>query len=111
MLSVAAAARLDRAGVVQEARIVLGAVASRPMIAASAADALRGRPLTDEAIAEAAGRAYEVAKPMDNTDYALVWRKRVSRDFVTYALRELRGDDMRETRRRIARQTLMGLSY
>ena len=111
VLSVAAAARLDRAGAVQEARIVLGAVASRPMIAASAADALRGRPLTDEAIAEAAGRAYEVAKPMDNTDYALVWRKRVSRDFVTYALRELRGDDMRETRRRIARQTLMGLSY
>jgi 4-hydroxybenzoyl-CoA reductase subunit beta len=110
VLSVAAAARLDRAGVVQEARIVLGAVASRPMTATSAADVLRGRTLTDDAIAEAAGRAYDVAKPMDNTDYALVWRKRVSRDFVTYALRELRGDDMRETRRRIARQTLMGLS-
>ena len=29
---------------------------------------------------------------MDNTDYGLVWRKRVTRDFVTYALRELRGD-------------------
>jgi 4-hydroxybenzoyl-CoA reductase subunit beta len=111
VLSVAAAAKLDGAGVVQEARIVLGAVASRPMIAKSAADALRGRALTDEVIAGAADRAYDVAKPMDNTDFALHWRKRVTRDFVTYALRELRGDDMRSTRRRIARQTLMGLSY
>jgi CO/xanthine dehydrogenase FAD-binding subunit len=111
VLSVAAAAKLDRAGVVQNARIVLGAVASRPMIATSAADVLRGRPLTDDVIAGAAAQAYGVAKPMDNTDFALHWRKRVSRDFVTYALRELRGDDMRDTRRRIARQTLMGLSY
>jgi 4-hydroxybenzoyl-CoA reductase subunit beta len=111
VLSVAAAARLDHGGVVQDARIVLGAVASRPMIATQAAVGLRGHSLTDEAIARAADRAYEVAKPMDNTDYALVWRKRVSRDFVTYALRELRGDDMRDTRRRIARQALMGLSY
>jgi 4-hydroxybenzoyl-CoA reductase subunit beta len=111
VLSVAAAARLDSAGAVQDARIVLGAVASRPMIAASASDALRGRPLTDESIAEAAGRAYDVAKPMDNTDFALHWRKRVARDFVTYALRELRGDDMRDARRRIARQALMSLSY
>jgi hypothetical protein len=62
-------------------------------------------------IAEAAEGAYQVAKPMDNTDFALVWRKRVTRDFVTYALRELRGDDMRETRRKIARQTMMGLAY
>ena len=35
---------------------------------------------------------------MDNTDFSLVWRKRVTRDFVAYALRELRGDDMREVR-------------
>jgi 4-hydroxybenzoyl-CoA reductase subunit beta len=111
VLSVAAAAKLDRAGVVQDARIVLGAVASRPMIATSAADVLRGRPLIDDVIADAAAQAYGVAKPMDNTDFALHWRKRVTRDFVTYALRELRGDDMRDTRRRIARQTLRGLSY
>ena len=46
---------------------------------------------------------------MDNTDFALVWRKRVTRDFVGYALRELRGDDMRATRTKIARHTLEGL--
>ena len=42
---------------------------------------------------------------MDNTDFALVWRKRVTRDFVSYALRELRGDDVRELRRGIARRS------
>jgi CO/xanthine dehydrogenase FAD-binding subunit len=108
---VAAAARLDESGAVLDARVVLGAVASRPLASTAAADTLRGRRLTDEAIAEAADAAYQVAKPMDNTDFTLHWRKRVTRDFVTYALRELRGDDMRATRVKIARQTLMGLAY
>jgi hypothetical protein len=62
--------------------------------------------LTDEVIAEAAERAAQLAKPMDNTDFALVWRKRVARDFVTYALRELRGDDVSQTRRQTARLIL-----
>jgi hypothetical protein len=47
-----------------------------------------------------------VAKPMDNTDFTLHWRKRVAAEFVTYALRELRGDDVRALRRRIARHDL-----
>ncbi len=111
VLSVAAAAAFDSGGAVQDARIVLGAVASRPIVAEAAARVLRGRELTDEAIAEAAESAYTFAKPMDNTDFALVWRKRVTRDFVTYALRELRGDDMRDIRAKIARHTLIGLEY
>ncbi|MDE3155984.1 MAG: FAD binding domain-containing protein [Acidobacteriota bacterium] len=105
VLSVAAAARFD-GDLVAEARLVLGAVASRPMPAPAAAAVLVGRRLDDEAIAEAADLAFGVAKPMDNTDFTLVWRKRVSRAFVTYALRELRGDDMRDCRVRIARQGL-----
>ena len=36
-------------------------------------------------------------------DRDLYWRKDVTAAFVGYALRELRGDDMRETRQRIAR--------
>ncbi|HEY7475575.1 MAG TPA: FAD binding domain-containing protein [Vicinamibacterales bacterium] len=110
VLGVAAAARFEPDGAVAEARLVLGAVSSRPMPAGQAAAALAGRPLTDEAIAEAADLAFAVAKPMDNTDFALVWRKRVTRDFVTYALRELRGDDMRAVRTKIARHALEGLS-
>ena len=110
VLGVAAAVRLERDGTVTEARIVLGAVSSRPLVADKAAASLIGRPLSDQTIAEAADLAFVISKPMDNTDFALVWRKRVTRDFVTYALRELRGDDMRATRTRIARHALQGLS-
>jgi len=107
VLSIAAAAKIADDGTVEAARLVLGAVASRPIAAPAASAALIGRRLTDEVIAEAAERAAQPAKPMDNTDFSLLWRKRVTRDFVTYALRELRGDDTREVRRRVARQMLM----
>ena len=106
VLSVAAAARLAADGTVEQARIVLGAVASRPMPAPAASGSLQGKKLTDAVIAEAAALAAKVAKPMDNTDFTLHWRKRVASEFVTYALRELRGDDMREQRVRIARHSL-----
>ncbi len=43
---------------------------------------------------------------MDNTDLDLYWRKGVVAEFVGYALREIRGDDMRTTRVRIARHAL-----
>ena len=76
---------------------MLGAVASRPVEAPAAAAALVGQPLTDDAIARRGRtRGASRRKPMDNTDFTLLWRKRVTREFVTYALRELRGDDMRE---------------
>jgi 4-hydroxybenzoyl-CoA reductase subunit beta len=106
VLSIAIAAKLAADGTVEAARVVLGAVASRPIAAPAAVAVLIGRQLTDETIAEAAERAAQPAKPMDNTDFSLVWRKRVTRDFVGYALRELRGDDMRELRRKVSRQLL-----
>jgi len=109
VLSIAAAVKLARDGTVEEARIVLGAVASRPMEAPEANRSLVGHDLSDAAIAHAADLAAQPARPMDNTDFALVWRKRVTRDFVTYALRELRGDDVRGLRRGIARRELLGL--
>ena len=46
------------------------------------------------------------AKPLDNTDMDLYWRKEVTAEFAGYALREVRGDDMRETRLRIARAAI-----
>jgi 4-hydroxybenzoyl-CoA reductase subunit beta len=106
VLGVAAAADLSRDGTIERARIVLGAAASRPLVAVEAATALEGRKLTDDTIAEAAAASAKIAKPMDNTDFTLHWRKRVTSEFVAYALRELRGDDMREIRRRIARWDL-----
>jgi 4-hydroxybenzoyl-CoA reductase subunit beta len=106
VLSVAAALRLADDGTVEQARVVLGAVASRPQPSEAAADALEGSRLTDGSIVEAAGAAARLAKPMDNTDFTLHWRKRMATEMVGYALRELRGDDMREQRRRIARHAL-----
>jgi 4-hydroxybenzoyl-CoA reductase subunit beta len=106
VLSVAAAAKFREDGTVEAARIVLGAVASRPIDAAAAAKAVAGQPLTDEVIAHAAETAARPAKPMDNTDFDLTWRKRVLKDVVTYALRELRGDDVRDWRRKLSKQLL-----
>jgi 4-hydroxybenzoyl-CoA reductase subunit beta len=94
VLSVAAAARFTESGVVEDARIVIGSAASRPLVALDAAKTLVGRPLNGESIAEAAVLAARIAKPLDNTDFDMSWRKRVTGEFVTCALRELRGDDV-----------------
>jgi 4-hydroxybenzoyl-CoA reductase subunit beta len=107
--SVAAAARMD-GDVVVEARIVLGAVASRPLEVPAAAERLAGQRLTDALIASVADDAYALAKPMDNTDFELLWRKKTVRSLVTSALRELRGDDMREARTKLARHPLIVVS-
>ncbi len=106
VLSVAAAVKFGDDGTVENARIILGAVASRPINAGGAATAIIGQRLTDEVIAHAAETAAKPAKPMDNTDFDLTWRKRVMKDVVTYALRELRGDDVREWRRTISKLIL-----
>jgi 4-hydroxybenzoyl-CoA reductase subunit beta len=105
ILGVAAALKFDK-DVVTDARVALGAVASRPFLVEKAGEFLKGKRLTDEVIAEAAGMVANRAKPMDNTDMDLYWRKEVADDFAGYALRELRGDDLRETRLKIARQAL-----
>jgi len=105
VLGVAAAVKVARDGSVEEARIALGAVSSRPLLT-KAGELLVGRKLTDEAIAEVGRKVASVAKPMDNTDLDLYWRKGVVSEFVGYALREIRGDDMSATRVRIARHAL-----
>jgi 4-hydroxybenzoyl-CoA reductase subunit beta len=106
VLSVAAAAKFTADGTVEAARIVLGAVSSRPIVAVAAANAVIGQRLTDEVIARAADAAAKPAKPMDNTDFDLTWRKRIMKDIVACALRELRGDDVREMRRKLSKMSL-----
>jgi 4-hydroxybenzoyl-CoA reductase subunit beta len=103
VLSVAAAAHFSSQGVVEDARIVVGSAASRPLIARDAAKSLLGHPLNRETIAEAATLAARIAKPLDNTDFNMTWRKRVTAEFVTYALRELRGDDVQAERESLSR--------
>jgi 4-hydroxybenzoyl-CoA reductase subunit beta len=103
VLSVAAAARLSTDNVVEDARIVVGSSACRPLPATDAAKLLLGHPLNQQTIEEAAALAARIAKPLDNTDFDMTWRKRVTAEFVTYALRELRGDDVRAERESFTR--------
>jgi 4-hydroxybenzoyl-CoA reductase subunit beta len=90
ILGVAAAVRMN-GEVVEEARIVLGAVQVSPVEARDAAGFLRGKRLDGETIEMAAGIAYKPAKPLDNADLAYAWRKRMARIEVARALRELAG--------------------
>lgn len=85
------AAWVDRAkdGTVTAARIVLGAVASHPQEIPEAAAAIVGAKLSDTSISAAADAAYKPAKPMDNTDYTLAWRKEMVRVHVQRALAEI----------------------
>jgi 4-hydroxybenzoyl-CoA reductase subunit beta len=90
VLGVAVAARLE-SGVVREARIVLGAVASRPREATAAAQALVGGRLAPELITRVADLAAGPAKPLDNTDFTHPYRKRMTRVFVARALGQIAG--------------------
>ena len=105
LLGVAASVRLSPDGAVEDARLVLGAVSSHPLTI-HVEKIVLGKKLADDVIAEVGEAAQSRAKPMDNADMDLRWRKHVVADFVGYALKELRGDDMSAMRLRIARQAL-----
>jgi CO/xanthine dehydrogenase FAD-binding subunit len=92
VLGVAAAARLED-GIVREARIVLGAVASQPREATAAAATLIGQRLTPELITKAADVAAGPSKPLDNTDFTHPYRKKLTRVYVARALARVAGLD------------------
>jgi 4-hydroxybenzoyl-CoA reductase subunit beta len=75
---------------VADARVVLGAVASHPMEVVESAEAIIGTQLEDTAVSAAAEAAFRPSKPMDNTDFGLAWRKEMTRNYVSGALKELR---------------------
>jgi 4-hydroxybenzoyl-CoA reductase subunit beta len=95
VLGVAVRVRLGAGGAagapVEAARIFVGGAGSRPQEARAAADKLIGRVLDEDAIREAAGLIARVAKPMQNTDFTLSWRKSVASAYAARALRELVG--------------------
>lgn len=88
ILGVAVALKLDADGTCIDAHIVLGAVSSAPVEASDAAKLLIGNKITPELIDAAAEAAYRPAKPLDNTDMALSYRKRMARVYVAGALAE-----------------------
>jgi len=79
----------DRVSLVKDARIVLGGIAPSPLNIAEAAAALIGQPLDGDHIQAAAEAAYIKARPLDNTDFVMNWRKQMTRQYTLRALQEL----------------------
>src|SRR6266566_5717427 len=74
---------------IKNARIVLGGIAPSPIQVEDAAAALVGHPLDDDRIRAAAEAAYTRARPLDNTDFVMNWRKQMARQYTLRALHEL----------------------
>lgn len=75
--------------VVGAAKIVLGGIAPSPLEIKEAETALVGNPLDDAHIQAAAEAAYVKARPLDNTDFVMNWRKQMTRQYTLRALRDL----------------------
>ncbi|MGQ4807356.1 4-hydroxybenzoyl-CoA reductase subunit beta [Candidatus Entotheonellaceae bacterium PAL068K] len=97
ILGVAVSLRLDDDGTCSAARIVLGAVTSAPVVATDAAAVLVGQRLTSTVIEAAASAAFRPAKPLDNTDLLLSYRKKMVRVHVARTLCQLAGLPIRPT--------------
>ena len=89
MLGVAVALRQQNDGTVTEARITLGAVASHPVEVPAAATRLIGQHLEPSLIAEVAALAAKPARPLDNADLTMSYRKQVTTAYVRRALEAL----------------------
>ncbi|MBI5029731.1 MAG: FAD binding domain-containing protein [Chloroflexi bacterium] len=89
ILGVAAALRIAPHGIVEQARIVLGAIASYPVDTVEAEKIVVGQKLTADVIEAAAEAAYKPAKPMDNADASYAWRKKMVRVYVARALEQI----------------------
>ena len=64
---------------VTDARVALGAVAATPIMVPAAAEALIGRPISDETIAAAAQASHDAATPIDDMRGSIKQRKHLSR--------------------------------
>ncbi len=89
VLGVAAAVNLAADGTIEQTRIVLGGVAPAPIEVKEAAAALIGQPFNQERMEAAAEACYLKARPLDNTDFVMGWRKQMARPFAMRALVEL----------------------
>jgi CO/xanthine dehydrogenase FAD-binding subunit len=69
---------------------VLGGIAPAPVEVKAAADALVGAPLDEERMQAAAEACYAKARPLDNTDFVMNWRKQMAKPYVLRALAELK---------------------
>ena len=90
VLGVAAWIKTDAgSNVVNDARIVLGGIAPSPVEVKEAQEALVGGLFDAEHIHAAAEAAYVKARPLDNTDFVMNWRKQMAREYTLRALKDL----------------------
>jgi 4-hydroxybenzoyl-CoA reductase subunit beta len=89
VLGVAAWIKTDAQEHVNEARVVLGGIAPSPIEVTEAAHALIGHPFDHDHIRAAAEAAYIKARPLDNTDFVMNWRKQMARQYTIKALQQL----------------------
>jgi 4-hydroxybenzoyl-CoA reductase subunit beta len=82
-----------RADTIKNARIVLGGIGPSPVEVKEAGEALIGQPLDDDRMQAAAEAAYVKARPLDNTDFVMNWRKQMTRQYTLRALQELTSMD------------------
>jgi 4-hydroxybenzoyl-CoA reductase subunit beta len=80
----------DRVLNVEDAKIVLGGIAPSPIQVHEAAEALIGKQLNDDQIQAAAEACYVKARPLDNTDFVMNWRKQMTREYALRALKDVR---------------------
>jgi len=78
-------------GLIRDARIVLGAVHTHPLVVDPATELLEGQRPSMELLDAAAEAAYRKATPLDNADLVYFWRKRVTRVHVRRTLARLCG--------------------
>jgi 4-hydroxybenzoyl-CoA reductase subunit beta len=93
VLGVAAWVQVDSAGSVKDAKLVLGGIAPSPVEVQEAGAALIGHPLNADHIEAAAEAAYVKARPLDNTDFVMNWRKQMTRQYTLRALQQLASTD------------------
>ena len=89
VLGVAARLDIGQDGTVKAAKLVLGGIAPAPIEVKEAEAALLGAPLDAERMQAAAESCYRIARPLDNTDFVMNWRKQMARPYVLRALQEL----------------------
>ena len=95
-VSVAAVVTPDAAGNCGDVRIVLGSVGLTPIRATAAEDALRGQPLTDEAIREAAATVQDAVDPLDDHRGSAEYKREMAEVFTRRAIRQAAAEFIHE---------------
>jgi 4-hydroxybenzoyl-CoA reductase subunit beta len=90
VLGVAVRVDVERDGTVKGAKVILGGIAPAPVEVADAEAALVGGVLDDDRMRRATEACYVKARPLDNTDFLMNWRKQMTKPYVMRALEELR---------------------